>query len=182
LAAVIRLRGATSGYTEITVPDVAADNAIQLPQSGTVLASQEYVQSQIQASDTLSELNDVSIPAPSAGDALIYNGSTWGSGQAGAAFLEAGSDTINISLSSDKIISRDATGDITFTGSDYTAGKSATVSIFCDGTNRNLTFPAGWLFVTFKPTSLDANQVGILSLTSFGTTESRVVAGWSWSA
>lgn len=69
---------------------------------------------------------------------------------------------------------------VTFSSSNLAAGRSKTVRIVCDGTPRNLTFPAGWIFLnSSKPTSIAANKTGVLSLTSFGTTDAGVVAVWA---
>jgi hypothetical protein len=98
------------------------------------------------------------------------------------AFSVATSNAIGINFSQDRIITRSASGNVSFTGSNYTAGKSATVRIVAGGANRNLTFPSTWKFVSFKPQNLQAGSTGILTVTSFGTSESEVVAAWAWSA
>lgn len=99
----------------------------------------------------------------------------------GPVFTTAGSNTVAINFSQDNIITRTATGTITFTGSNYTAGKSATVRIVAGGSNRSLVFPANWKWVALKPTVLNANQIGILTVTSFGTADTDAVAAWAWS-
>jgi hypothetical protein len=99
---------------------------------------------------------------------------------AGPTFSTAGSDSVNIDLSLDRVITRTATGAITFTGSNYTEGKSASVRIVAGASSRNLTFPAGWVFVSGKPATLAANKTGILAVTAFGTTEASVVAAWAF--
>jgi hypothetical protein len=71
------------------------------------------------------------------------------------------------------------TGDITYTASNYAAGRSMTIRVTNGATLRTLTFPAGWVFVGAKPTNIAASKVGILTLTSFGTVEADVVAAWS---
>ena len=83
-----------------------------------------------------------------------------------------------MSFDQDRIINREATGTVTFTGSNYTAGKSATIRINPGASNRSLSFPAGWRFLSIKPTTANANKIGVLTLTSFGTTEAGVVAAW----
>jgi hypothetical protein len=98
---------------------------------------------------------------------------------AGPAFSVAGSDTVNIDLSGDTIQTRTAGGDITFTASNYTAGKSGTVRIVPGGSERTLTFPADWKFVSFKPANVAANKVGILSVMAFGASAAETVAAWA---
>jgi uncharacterized delta-60 repeat protein len=71
------------------------------------------------------------------------------------------------------------TGDITYTGSNYLPGSTVTIRLVTGETNCNLEFPADWVFVGEKPTTLDANKTAILTVTSFGTTESDCVAAWA---
>jgi hypothetical protein len=97
----------------------------------------------------------------------------------GPEFAIAGSDSVNIDLSKDRVITRTAAGDVTFSGSNYTAGRSASVRIVPGGSSRALTFPAGWKFVSFKPTSIAANKTGVLAVTAFGNGESDAVAAWA---
>jgi len=65
-------------------------------------------------------------------------------------------------------------GTTTFTGSNYAAGKSITLFITTDGTERDLAFPAGWKFQGTKPTSQAASKVGTLTLLCSSTSEASV--------
>jgi len=67
----------------------------------------------------------------------------------------------------------------TFTGSNYAAGKSITLFITTDGTERDLAFPAGWIFQGSKPTSQVASKVGTLTLLCSSTTEASVRAAYA---
>lgn len=67
----------------------------------------------------------------------------------------------------------------TFTASNYAAGRSITVRVTSDATQRTLNFPSGWVFVGAKPTLIAASKTGILTVTSFGTTEADCVAAWA---
>lgn len=67
----------------------------------------------------------------------------------------------------------------TFTASGYQPGRSITVRVTSDATQRTLNFPAGWVFIGIKPTAIAASKVGILTITSFGTTEAECVAAWA---
>ena len=73
------------------------------------------------------------------------------------------------------------TGTTTFTASNYGAGETVTVRIINGSTTtaRTINFPAGWVFVGPKPTTIAASKTGILSITSFGTTEADCVAAWA---
>lgn len=62
----------------------------------------------------------------------------------------------------------------TFTGSNYAAGKSITLFITTDGTERDLAFPADWVFQGTKPTSQAASKVGTLTLLCSSTSEASV--------
>jgi len=103
-------------------------------------------------------------------------------GNAGPAFSTAGSDTVALDFAGDSIVTRSAAGNVTFTGTNYTAGRSATVRIVADGTDRDLTFPSNWKWVSLKPTSLTASETGILTVTCFGSADTDAVAAWAWSA
>jgi hypothetical protein len=71
------------------------------------------------------------------------------------------------------------TGNITYTGNNYANGRGVTIRVINGGTQRTLTFPAGWRFVGAKPANIAANKVGILTLVAFGTAEADVIAGWA---
>lgn len=112
----------------------------------------------------------------------VYDGSAWGAIAGGPEFSTATSDTVALDLSIDSIVTRTATGNVTFTGSGYTAGKSATARILTGGTTRTLTFPADWVWVSVEPTELLSGETGILTVTAFGTAATDAVAAWAWSA
>jgi len=75
--------------------------------------------------------------------------------------------------STDAIQTISISDDTTFTGSNYAAGKSITLFITTDGTERDLAFPS-WVFQGTKPTSQAASKVGTLTLTCTSTTEASV--------
>jgi hypothetical protein len=95
------------------------------------------------------------------------------------AFATASTNTVDLDFSRDRVVTRSATGTVAFTGSSYSAGRSVSVRIVAGAASRSLTFPSGWKFVSFKPTTLAANKVGVLAVTSFGTTEADCVAAWA---
>ena len=65
-------------------------------------------------------------------------------------------------------------GNTTFTGSNYAAGKSITLFITTDGSDRDLAFPSGWIFEGAKPTDQAASKVGVLTLLCTSTSEASV--------
>ena len=76
--------------------------------------------------------------------------------------------------SADSIQTKSISGNTTFTGSNYTAGKSMTLFITTDGTERDLAFPSGWIFQGTMPTAQAASKVGTLTLTCASTSEASV--------
>ena len=67
-----------------------------------------------------------------------------------------------------------------FTATNYGVGRSISTRI-TNGTTTSLAlaFPAGWVFVGTKPTTIAGSKVGILTITSFSTTESQCIAAWA---
>ena len=76
--------------------------------------------------------------------------------------------------STDAVQTISISGNTTFTGSNYAAGKSITLFITTDGSDRDLAFPAGWKFQGTKPTAQAASKVGTLTLLCSSTTEASV--------
>ena len=72
-----------------------------------------------------------------------------------------------------------ATGDITFTASNYADGQTFQVRIDANGATRTLAYPAGWKRIgSALPTSLAAGEVLLLAFSSNGATEASIdVAG-----
>jgi hypothetical protein len=62
--------------------------------------------------------------------------------------------------------------------SDSTTVRQVVVRIDPNGTNRTLSFNSSWNFIGTKPTNLVSTNVGILSLTAFGTAETDVWAAY----
>lgn len=88
--------------------------------------------------------------------------------------------TVNIDFSGDAIRTQgDLTGAITYTGSNYGAGRTVTIRVKNGGTLRTLAFPAGWRFLGAKPANIAASKVGVLTVTSFSTDEADCVAAWA---
>lgn len=93
--------------------------------------------------------------------------------------LATASGTQNLDFTSEGYLTHAITGNITYTASNYSAGRSLSIRITCDATQRNLTFPASWVFVGSKPTAIAASKVAVLSVTSFGATEANTVAAYA---
>ena len=70
------------------------------------------------------------------------------------------------------------TGNITFTTSNRAAGRTVVIRLLPGASERTLTFPADWVFVSTKPATLAANKTAVLSLTYFGTADTDCVAAY----
>ena len=71
-------------------------------------------------------------------------------------------------------------GAIEFTTANLASARSKTIRVIGDGSSRALVFPAGWKFIgSAAPASLAANKIAILTMTSFGTADSSVVAAYA---
>ena len=70
------------------------------------------------------------------------------------------------------------TGDLELTTANRAEGRTLVLRLIADGTERTLTFPAGWVFVGTKPATIAASKTGVLSLTFFGTADTDCVAAW----
>jgi len=71
------------------------------------------------------------------------------------------------------------TGNLTFTSSNRAIGRMVSLRLICDGTNRNLTFPAGWVFIGDKPSSISSSKSAVLSITFYGTSDNDCIAAYS---
>jgi hypothetical protein len=94
-------------------------------------------------------------------------------------FVTATINTVALDFATNKVVTRTATAAVTFTGANYTAGRSVSVRIVSGLSSRDLTFPSAWRFVSVKPTFITASKVGLLTVTCFGTTEADCVASWA---
>lgn len=70
------------------------------------------------------------------------------------------------------------TGNLSLTSINRAAGRSVTLRLIADSTQRTLTFPSGWVFIGTKPANIAASKTGVLSLTFFGTASTDAVAAW----
>lgn len=132
------------------------------------------------ASDPLGSLN---LTSPAAGEALVFDGTSWVNQEVAtpASVKTIDSDSIAIDFSDGiPLEKRAVAGDITITASNYTAGITKQVLLEGDTVKRTLTFPAGWNFINNdKPASIGIEKENLLSLYSFGSTESNVIATWN---
>ena len=76
------------------------------------------------------------------------------------------------------------TGNVTFTTfQNIVAGKSKTIRLLADSTNRECTFPSGIKWVGSAPTSnvhtVTASKYAIITFTSFGTTEAEIIGAFA---
>ena len=110
---------------------------------------------------------------------LVVSGITYASNY-DVALTTAGSNTVALDFSGGTgLYTRSASGTVTFTASNYRAGAIKTVRVIAGGSSRTLIFPTNWVFVGAKPASIASGKTGILTVTSFGTTEADCVAAWA---
>jgi hypothetical protein len=134
--------------------------------------------------NNIEDLNNVNVVDPEDGQALIYDADNdeWTSGDVASGPAPAkiiGSNSIAVDFADGiELEKRTVTGDITFTGSNYTSGVHKTIYLEGDDVQRSLTFPNEWTFLTDKPTAIGANKNNILDLNSFGTSASTTVGIW----
>ena len=81
--------------------------------------------------------------------------------------------------STDAVQTKSISAATAFTGSNYAAGKSITLFITTDGSDRGITFPSGWIFQGTMPTTQAASKVGTLTLLCSSTTEASVRAAYA---
>lgn len=58
-------------------------------------------------------------------------------------------------------------------------GRTLVLRLICDGTQRTLTFPAGWVFIGTKPANIAASKTAVLSITFFGTASTDAVVAYA---
>jgi hypothetical protein len=68
------------------------------------------------------------------------------------------------------------TGPLTFTTSNLANGRVTGLRLIPGASERDLTFPADWKFVSAKPASLPADKIARLTIEVHGTTNADVVA------
>jgi uncharacterized protein YjiK len=87
--------------------------------------------------------------------------------------------TTNLDFALNSLTTVTLAGNVTFTTSNLAAGRSVTVRVISDASLRTFAFP-GWVFIgAAAPASIAASKTGVLTLTSFGTTDADVVAAWA---
>jgi hypothetical protein len=156
----IRLYGDTSGYVELKAPDVSSNVVVEFPE-GPILT-------QSSASATYAPLS-----SPTFTGVVVAPNYDVG-------LTTVGSDTVALNFSAETgLYTRAAAGTITFTASNYRAGAIKTVRVVAGASSRTLNFPTNWVFMGTKPATIAANKIGILTTTSFGTTEADCVASWA---
>lgn len=107
-------------------------------------------------------------------------GLTLTNGQGFIAAQQALSGTnISIDFNAAALKALTLSGNTTFTTANLAAGISVSMMVTADGTNRTLTFPAGWIWVSLTPATLNANKNAVLSLISRSSTDANVYAAWA---
>ncbi len=72
------------------------------------------------------------------------------------------------------------TGDVTLTTANLEAGRKISLVIAADGSARNFTFPAGWVWIgAAAPASIAASKRGLLELTATSNADTGIIAKWT---
>lgn len=101
------------------------------------------------------------------------DGPVWTPGQSALTFASPTS----IDFSGDWYRTLNVNGNLTFAGASYQTGTEITVLVTeTGGSSRTIAYPAGWVWLTTKPTSIAANKKILYSFISFGTAEANVIA------
>lgn len=87
--------------------------------------------------------------------------------------------SVAIDFSGDGFKTLTLTGDITFTTSNLAAGRSVTYRINPGASARTPTFPGTWIWIGATPTSFTASKIGVLTVTSWSTTDADVTASYN---
>lgn len=83
--------------------------------------------------------------------------------------------TLNLATHTSKRLT--LAGNVTFAASGMGFGRLLELRVLCDGSTRNLVWPAGWRWVGgTAPATIAAGKVGLLELRCYGTLEADVVA------
>lgn len=88
--------------------------------------------------------------------------------------------TLNLDFSDGTgLVDVSITSALTFTGNNYRPGAIKTIRIVNNGASAlNLNFPSNWVFVGLKPTSIFTGKNGILTMTSFTSSDTGCVAAY----
>ena len=96
-----------------------------------------------------------------------------------AAISYAASIELDIAALNGQYRSIALTGNLTLSTTNRAAGRMVALRLDADGTNRALTFPAGWEFLSGRPSVLKANETAVLSLTFYGANDTDCVAAYA---
>lgn len=95
-----------------------------------------------------------------------------------AAIAYGASVALDMSALDGQVRTISLTGNLELTTSNRATGRTVTLRLIADSTQRTLTFPAGWVFIGSKPANIAASKTGVLSLTFFGSADTDCVAAW----
>jgi len=88
--------------------------------------------------------------------------------------------TVTLDLSTNNLQTLALTGDVTINTSNLAAGRAKQVIVSADSTARNISWPAGWVWIgSAAPASIAASKTAMLTLIPTSTTDASVKAFWS---
>lgn len=185
-----RVRGALlTGLTAVTAAAIAATDS--------VLQAFQKLQAQIDAkldADLATDV-DAAVADPAENDQVLWtltgSGDSPVLGPISRLRKRLATESIGTSLGTTGTVNLDfaalvgtkqritATGNITFTGSNYADGQTFQVRVDANGATRTLAYPANWKRIgSALPTSLASGEILLLAFSSNGITEASIdVAG-----
>lgn len=169
--------------TGITTSNLSATAGITSDQLAGSIANGKL------ATDPLARANHTGSQAPSTitGTAAILGANTFTASQDIGGYdvdniqnliHDTSASGTDIDFNEDQLQTISISANTTFTTANRATGKSKTIKITTDGTERDLTFPS-WKFVGTMPTAQAASKIGILTVTCFGTADTDIVAAYA---
>ena len=151
-----------------TAPTITLDNATGLPPAGVTGTAAILGANTFTADQTIGGFNVLGVQN------VVHDQTDYVS--------VTGATTIN--FGHDQLQTYGLTGNITFSTSGSAAGKSKTMKIKPDASDRTVTVPATWKWVGTNPTTsnvitITASKTAILTLTCFGGGDANIVAAYA---
>jgi hypothetical protein len=90
--------------------------------------------------------------------------------------------TMSIDFNASLFHSSSISSSVYLTGSNLGAVKMASIKIFASGSNCEVYYPSSWTWLGTAPSVITASKTAVISLTSYGTTDSQIVGAYATQA
>lgn len=151
---------------------------------GIIFSAGDNSGSLIVSTDGTVSLSDIVVASDlNVGGSISAGGHVESSGQFISSTSSEGtvsSFSLDFSSSSSKYVSLNVSSSgLSFSGANYQSGVTVSVRVInSNGTTEAVSFPSNWVFIGDKPSDIEANKTAVLSVTSFGSSESDCIAAW----